>query len=162
MATPVPQGADPFAAKETIGSFGDYVQAQAAVDYLSDQHFPVEHTAIVGIGVRWVEQITGRMTYLRAAGNGAAAGAWFGLLIGLFIALFTPPGAASWFVLILGALVWGVIAGAVFGLVSHAMQGGRRDFASYSGLQADHYDVIVAAEHAGRARELLAARPEQG
>ncbi|MDA8372444.1 MAG: hypothetical protein M0026_21590 [Nocardiopsaceae bacterium] len=161
MTTPTPQGTDPFAANETIGSFDHYAQAQAMVDYLSDQRFPVEHTAIVGVGVRWVEQITGRMTYLRAAGSGAAAGAWFGLLIGLFIGLFAVPGT-GWFVLVLTALLWGAIAGAVFGLVSHALQGGKRDFASYAGLQADRYDVIADTAHAGQARELLASRPSTG
>jgi hypothetical protein len=47
-------------------------------------------------------------------------------------------------------------AGAVFGLISHAMTGGERDFVSLSQLAADRYEVLVPAEPADRARSLIA------
>lgn len=46
------------------------------------------------------------MTYLRAAGLGAAAGAWFGLLIGVFPAVFST-GVVWWPATVQWALVWG-------------------------------------------------------
>src|SRR5690625_4768797 len=52
----------------------DYDEAQRLVDYLSDNEFPVEHTRIIGTGIRSVEQVTGRQTNARAAGRGAGAG----------------------------------------------------------------------------------------
>ncbi len=43
------------------------MEAERAVDRLSDQGFPVERSAIVGLGLRSVEQVTGRMTAGSAA-----------------------------------------------------------------------------------------------
>ncbi|GAB3212645.1 general stress protein [Marinactinospora thermotolerans] len=160
MTVPAPQESGPLGSGETVASYHDYLHAQAAVDHLSDREFPVEHTAIVGVGIRLVEQVTGRVTNLRATGGGAAAGAWFGLLIGLFLALFTA-GVGSWAVLVLGGLVWGAIAGAIFGLVGHALQGGRRDFSSLRGLRADRYDIVVKPEYAEQARRLLDSAPQE-
>ncbi|MEU8384978.1 general stress protein [Streptosporangium sp. NPDC048865] len=138
---------------ETVAGFGTYAEAQQAVDQLSDQKFPVEHTMIVGVGLRLVEQVLGRLTYLRAAGMGAATGAWFGLLIGLFFAIFTPGRFP--FVLVLWGLIWGAVAGAIFGLVGHALTGGKRDFLSRSSIVAERYEVLAAAQHAAEARRLL-------
>jgi hypothetical protein len=139
---------------EPIATYPTYEEAQKTVDYLSDQGFPVAGTLIVGAGLRLVERVVGRMTYLRAAGAGAAAGAWFGLLIGLFLGIFSvnPMSLAA---LVLWGLVWGLIAGAVFGLISHALTGGRRDFVSTTDLVADEYEVFVESEHVMSARQLL-------
>jgi hypothetical protein len=59
-----------------------------AVDSLSDKGFSVEHTTISRVGPRMVEHVLGRLTYLKAAGLGAAVGAWFGVLLGVFLAVF--------------------------------------------------------------------------
>lgn len=143
--------------KVAVAAFGTYAQAERAVDTLSDKGFPVQHTKIVGGGVRLVEHVLGRLTYLRAAGLGAAAGAWFGLLAGVFLALFTTNNLVWWLGTILWALVWGAVAGAVYGLVSHALTRGRRDFLSTDQLVADRYEVLVDAAHQQRARDLLQA-----
>ena len=136
----------------TIATFPDYALAQRAVDYLSDNKFPVERTAIVGTDLRLVERVLGRLTVVRAALAGAASGAWFGLFIGLLIGIFARTG---WFLLILTAIAIGAVWGAVFGGVAHAMTGGRRDFASASSLVAGQYAVTVHAEVADEARALL-------
>src|SRR5262245_16799865 len=73
----------------TVGTFTDYASAQRAVDYLSDNGFPVERAAMVGTDLRLVERVLGRMTTARAALAGAASGAWFGLLIGLLFGIFS-------------------------------------------------------------------------
>ncbi|WP_447008472.1 general stress protein [Saccharothrix isguenensis] len=73
----------------TVAAFDNYADAERAVDSLSDRGFPVGHTKIVGVGLRMVEHVLGRLTHLRAAGLGAAAGAWFGLLLGVFLSSST-------------------------------------------------------------------------
>lgn len=139
-------------------SHTEYVDAQRAVDYLSDQHFPVEHSAIVGTDLKLVESVSGRMNYGKAALSGLFSGLWFGLLIGLIFGIFTvAPGA--WISAIIGGLVLGAVFGAIFGLVAHATTGGRRDFASVSQLVAGRYDVMVDTEYAEQARQLLHGEP---
>ncbi|WP_144782647.1 general stress protein [Microbacterium sp. BH-3-3-3] len=140
--------------RRVLSSFSDYTGAQAAVDRLSDAGFPVEHTAIVGTGVRIVEQVTGRLTRGRAAGLGAASGAWFGLMIGVLIGLLSVGGFLG-FVLL--GLVLGAVWGAVFGFVGHSVTGGRRDFSSVQGFEAERWDVTVDAEHFSRAQSLLSS-----
>lgn len=137
-----------------VESYEAYDDAQRAVDSLSDQHFPVEHTTIVGSDLELVESVQGRMTYGKAALSGAGTGAWFGLLIGLLIALFSVA-AFGWAWFLLWGLVLGAAFGAIFGLIAHAATGGRRDFASHSQIVARQYDVLVSLDHAHRARELL-------
>ena len=51
----------------SLGLFEKYEQAQRAVDYLSDQEFPVQNCMIVGTELKQVERVTGRLTYARAA-----------------------------------------------------------------------------------------------
>mgnify|MGYP006111902719 CR=1 FL=1 len=45
---------------QSLGVFDQYADAQKAVDFLSDEHFPVENIAIVGTELRQVERVTGR------------------------------------------------------------------------------------------------------
>lgn len=136
----------------TVASYPDYASAQRAVDYLSDNKFPVEHAQIVGTGLSLVEYVTGRLTTGKAALAGAATGAWFGLFIGLLFGLFVET---NWIVVVLTGIVIGAIWGAVFGAIAHAATRGRRDFTSTSSLQAREYAVNVSAEHADQARQLL-------
>ncbi|WP_433119899.1 general stress protein [Micromonospora sp. CA-246542] len=144
-----PEGGAPTV---TIGSYPDYPSAQKVVDYLADNRFPVEHTAIVGTNLTLVETVLGRMTTGRAALLGAGTGAWFGLFIGLLFGIFT---VGNWLAVILVGLVIGAIWGAVFGAVAHAMTGGQRDFTSASSLRAGQYAVTVDAQLADQARQLL-------
>jgi hypothetical protein len=136
----------------SVATYPDYASAQRAVDYLSDNKFPVQRTAIVGTDLRLVESVLGRLTTARAAGAGAASGAWFGLFIGLLFGIFSD---SNWFAVILVTLLIGAVWGAIFGAIAHAATGGRRDFASRSSLQASQYAVIVDAEVADEARALL-------
>jgi hypothetical protein len=41
------------------------------------------------------------------------------------------------------------------GLVQHAVLGGRRDFASVGGMEADRYEVLVDERFADEAEQLL-------
>lgn len=47
---------------EPIARYGTYLEAQRAVDFLSDNHFPVQFVTIVGSGLRMVERVTGRLS----------------------------------------------------------------------------------------------------
>lgn len=151
---PVPvQPVDPSRAMVSVATYPEYLDAQRAVDFLSDNKFPVEHSAIVGTNLRMVEQVLGRMTTGRATLYGAGAGAWFGLFIGLLFGIFVPT---NWFAVVLTALLIGAIWGAIFGAIAHAMTRGKRDFTSNRSLQAGEYAVSVTAEYAEQARQLLA------
>jgi hypothetical protein len=136
-----------------VATYPDYAGAQRAIDYLSDQSFPVAHTAIVGTDLRLVENVLGRLTIGRAALAGAASGAWFGLFIGLLFGIFSTY---NWFAVVATGIVVGAIWGAIFGAVAHGATRGRRDFTSRSSLQARQYAISVDPEHAEQARQLLA------
>ena len=139
-----------------VASYDSYAEAQRAVDYLSDERFPVERVAIVAEDLRLVEQVTGRMGYGRAAlqgaGSGAVIGVFFGFFLGLF-SVFNP--VVSAFYLGIVWLIYGAIIGALVGLIGHALSGGRRDFSSIEGIRAGRYNVMVDEEVADEASQLL-------
>jgi hypothetical protein len=135
-----------------VATYDSYAGAQRAVDYLSDNSFPVEHVSIVGTDLRLVEKVLGRLTVARAAGAGAISGAWLGLFVGLLLGIFSSRG---WLGILLAAVLIGAAWGAVFGAVAHAATRGRRDFTSTQRLEASQYAVTVAVDHAETARQLL-------
>jgi hypothetical protein len=145
-------------ARRVVETYDNYADAERAVDFLSDNDFPVQRVAIVGTGIKLVEQVAGRVTTGRAALMGAGQGALVGLLFALFFGIFFTLNK-EWIGLLIYALVVGALFGALFGAISQAAQGGRRDFASAQGLQADHYELQVDEEVADRARELLTRAP---
>ena len=142
----------------TVGSYNSYLDAQKAVDYLADQQFPVQYVSIVGNDLKLVERVTGRLSYPRVAMSGLLSGVWFGLFIGLLLSLFSPGGAFS----VVTSVLMGAAFFALFGIVSYAMQRGKRDFTSTSQVLASSYDVIVAPEVAGEASRLLLQLPMRG
>lgn len=141
----MPQGVE-------IASFGTYLDAQAAVDHLSDKAFPVQFVTIVGTNLKMVERVTGRLTYGRVTLAGLAAGAWFGLFVGLLLLMFGGSDAG---LSVLAAIALGAGFGALFSLISYAFTGGKRDFTSSSQIVAASYTVLCSTEHAGPGRELL-------
>jgi hypothetical protein len=147
----------PTATRRTVATYSTYREAERAVDYLSDEGFPVEHVAIVGTGLRLVEQVAGRVTTGRAAGIGALQGVLIGLLFALFFGIFFTGPGFGW--LLLYAVIAGALFGALFGAISQASQGGRRDFASATSTQADKYEIHVDVAVADEARRLLDSLP---
>ncbi|GAA3649917.1 hypothetical protein C8D88_104637 [Lentzea atacamensis] len=135
-----------------IGSYATYEEAQRAVDHLADNDFPVADVTIVGVEPMIVERVTGRLTWGRVLGAGAASGAWFGLFVGLLLGLFSTGGA-------LAPIVTGLVVGTVFGLagaaIRYSAQRGRRDFASTTQLVAGRYDVLSHPRNAERGKEML-------
>ena len=137
-----------------VGSYETYEAAQRAVDFLSDQSFPVQHVSIVGSDLKMVENVLGRLTRGRAAAAGAASGAWFGLFVGVLLSLFVDEDA-NVLGLILSALAYGAVFGAIFGFVGHALSRGKRDFTSRSKIVASSYEIRCTWAEADQAREIL-------
>lgn len=143
-----------------VASYTQYLEAQRAVDYLSDQKFAVERTSIVGEGLKIVEQVTGRLDWTRALSLGMTQGAFTGIFIGLVLNFLGFGGEnRSFLALMLDGLLLGILFGAVFSLLTYALSGGRRDFTSVGGMRADHYNVMVDPELAEQATELLTRMP---
>ena len=136
----------------TVSSYADAV---AAVDALADARFPVEHVAIVGRGVRTVEDVTGRSGPGREVAGAAATGAVIGLFFGLLFdwwGALTPEVGWGW--LALYGLAYGAIAGLVVSLLFHGVRG-RRNFASVRTLDADEYDVLLLGGERAEAMRIL-------
>ena len=80
-----------------------------------------------------------------------------GRLFGLFD-WFDPIIASAW--LALHGLWFGALVGALFGVLAHALQRGRRDFGSVAGMRADRYELLVDEEVAEDAKRRLAGLRE--
>jgi hypothetical protein len=151
MSIPQPLSATPSGV--SIGTYPTYAKAQEAVDYLSDNHFPVENVTIVGTDLRMVEQVTGRLTRGRVVRAAAATGGMWGFFIGAVVSLF-GGNAATFLIAIVTGLI-GAGFGAVSGWMAYSATGGRRDFTSHSGVVAMSYEVLCEVRVAEEARNLL-------
>ena len=161
--TPGVPATAPDGDRPVLATFPTYAQAQELVDRLSDEGFPVEHCAIVGEGLQFVEKVTGRLNAGKAALQGAGSGALLGLLIGLLLGAFTvEPG--GWVNLLLMCLLYGAILGAIFRLLAYLLTGGKRDFSSVGSLAAQRFKVTCDAEFSAEARRVagLAAAEDPG
>jgi hypothetical protein len=147
--------------RRAVASFSSYLDAERSVDALADAKFPVEHVAIVGRDLEYVEQVTGRLGWGRAALRGMLTGAITGLLIGWLFAVFdwlSPLIARGW--LVIDGLWFGALVGTIMGLVLYAFQRGRRDFESVPAMRAHRYEVLVDDEFADEAERLLSRTGE--
>ncbi len=141
---------------DVLGSYETYPEAQSVVDRLAKAEFPVKQVSIVGSGLKTVERITGKLTWGKAAGAGAASGAWIGLFFGLVLFIFGSSGAQ--FVYVVAAVMIGAGFGMAFALASYAINRRRHDFTSVNQVLASQYEVIVDPSLTVRAQEVL-ARP---
>lgn len=141
---------------QSLAVYDDYAAAQKSVDFLSDQHFPVQNCMIVGTDLKRVERITGRLTTGRVAAAGALSGLWLGLFVGLIFTLFDTKDT---FAKIVTTALMGVLFGVVWALAGYAATRGQRDFSSISAVVATKYEVLVEHKHLQQARELLAQLP---
>ena len=139
--------------RRVIASYKMYLEAQKAVDFLSDKGFTVEKVAIVAEELRFVEQITGRLDSGKAALSGGLRGGAIGVMIGLALGLISP--APTLQLVTQGALT-GLVIGAVSSFLGYSLMGGRRDFSSVGAMQAGRYDVQVDDEVAEEASRVMA------
>lgn len=137
----------------TLGTFSEYVEAQRAVDYLSDHNFPVEQCMIVGTELKQVERITGRLTWGRVLLGGLASGAWLGAFVGLIFSMFSSSNGLN---MVISTVLLGAIFGASWAAIGYAATRGRRDFTSVSQVVATKYEVLVEHKSVTQARDLLA------
>lgn len=137
---------------EVIATYDTYEAAQDAVDRLAHADFPVQGASIVGNELKSVERVTGRLSWGRAAGAGAASGLWLGLFFGLVTTLFTAKTGPGF---LIGAVLLGAAFGMLFGLASYAATRRRRDFSSVMQVVASSYSLLVTPETGNRARNVL-------
>jgi len=138
---------------QSLAVYDDYAAAQKAVDFLSDNHFPVENCMIVGTELKQVERVTGRLTYGRVAAGGLLSGVWLGLFVGVIVSLF---GSGNAFAAIVSTMLFGAVFGLVWALAGYAATRGQRDFTSISQVVATRYEVLVEHKFAQQGRDLLA------
>jgi hypothetical protein len=141
---------------QSLGVYDNYEQAQRAVDFLSDQEFPVENCMIVGTELKQVERVTGRLTTGRVALGGLLSGVWMGLFIGLIFSFFGTGNALA---IIVSTMAFGALFGVIWALVGYAATRGHRDFSSVSRIVATRYEVLVEHKFLAQAQELLAQLP---
>ncbi len=142
-----------------VAAYPTYAQAQAAVEHLAKNEFPVENVTIVGSDLQLVERVTGRLTRGKVLAAGAASGAWLGLFVGLLMSLFAVQRGTL--LLILVGVAIGALFGMAMGLLGYSVTRGRRDYTSQSQVVAQRYDVLCNPQAAEQARDLL-ARMELG
>jgi hypothetical protein len=146
----------PAQSRRVVASYESYPEAEAAVERLSREGFPVERVAIVGRDMHLYEQVTGRVTWADAALRGALAGAVTGALVGWLFGVFDwfhPLVAAAW--LAFDGLWFGALVGTIMGLIAHWITRGRRDFGSIQTMVADQYDLLVDDQVAEEAARVL-------
>jgi hypothetical protein len=152
---PGQQGQSPVQNRPLVASYKTYAQAQRAVDFLSDNKFPVENVGIVGTDLKMAETVLGRLTWGRVIAGGLASGAWFGAFVGLLLSLFAKSGTSAFGLLLFG-LAYGAIFGGIFNVVRYGLSGGRRDFTSRSQIVATTYDVVCSWQQLEQAKGVLA------
>lgn len=153
---PVRSGIFELEFPQSLATYDEYLDAQKAVDHLSDQEFPVKNLLIVGTDLKQVERVTGRLTTGRVAAAGAASGAWLGLLIGVVLGAFAE---GEFWRVVLGGLGFGVVFGVLWALLAYALMRGQRDFSSVKTVVATKYEILVEHKHLARGQELLAGLP---
>lgn len=150
----MPPIAFPDVPRESVAHYTSYLQAQRAVDFLSDEKFPVAKVQIVGTDLRMVEQVLGRMDWNRAAIRGILSGVYLGFFVGLLLSVFGDSDTGGGTVILLTVL-YGAVFGLIFGLISYGLTRGKRDFLSRSQITPQQYDVLVETEAANQARQVL-------
>jgi hypothetical protein len=137
----------------SLGVYEKYEQAQHAVDFLSDNEFPVQNCLIVGTDLKQVERVTGRLTNGKVAAGGLLSGLWMGLFVGLVVSLFGKGGT---FAIIVSTMLFGAVFGLVWAMAGYLATRGQRDFTSVTRVVATRYEVLVEHKYAEQGRQLLA------
>jgi len=137
---------------DVLGTYDSYLEAQSIVDHLAKADFPVGQVSIVGNDLKSVERVTRKLSWSRAALEGALSGAWFGLFLGLLFSFITPALTTGLFV---AAILIGAAFGLFFRLVTYAINRRSRDFDSTKQVLASNYQILVDASLIARAQQIL-------
>lgn len=138
-----------------VARYSTYEAAQQAVTTLTEKGVPISGIAIVGRELQLVERISGTLSWGQVALSGMGRGLMFGLFIGLFYIIIVQADLQS----ILLFPLLGMAFGIVFGIVTHAMTRRKRPYASTQQVNADHFDLIVPEEIAGRVQHIIGVQP---
>jgi hypothetical protein len=145
---------------DILGTYDSYPEAQSVVDRLAKADFSVADVSIVGNDLKTVERVTRKLSWNRAALQGALSGAWFGLFLGLLLTLFPSTNGVPW-PLFIAAILIGAAAGLLFRLAMYASARRSRDFESTRQMLAANYQVIVASGQLAAAQDALARPPAE-
>lgn len=142
---------------QSVGIFATYDEAQQAVDYLADNHFPVENLCIVGTDLRSMERVLGRRNWGTVLGQGVQSGLSTGLMVTFLMWIFMPN--SNFMVLFASALLIGILIGVVFAALGYWMSQGKRDFTSVTQTIATRYELLSEHKVSGQARDMLSSLP---
>jgi hypothetical protein len=138
---------------EIVATYESYTEAQSSVDRLAHADFPVAEVSIVGSDLKTVERVLGKQSYARAAVSGALSGLWLGLFFGFFLVILSPTATSLPF--IAAASLIGAGFGMIFRIVTYSISRRRRDFTSTMQVIATSYSIIVSADVANKAKNVL-------
>lgn len=144
---------------ETVATFTDYDRAQKTVSALVAAEVPARDIAIVGLNLRSIERVTGRLGWATAARTGALNGILIGLFFAAVVVIGTPDAPIQLFV---GVVFVGIAFGMILSILSYSFVRRRRDYASVIQVVADHYDVTVAPTSVHKARQALGKQAAAG
>lgn len=152
MSNPQPGAEQGLPRGELLATYATYAQAREQVDRLAATDFPVSAVSIVGKDLRVVERVRGRLNYAQVALSAGVRGVFFGGLIGMFLYLLAPEAGPGQILtsMLLGLAVW-----LIFGVIGFAMRRGQHGFASSQAVVPTAFDLVVAFDHAARARQEL-------
>lgn len=142
-----------------LAEVSSHAEAGEVVAKLVAGEFPPREISIIGIDLKLVERIRGRLGYGRVALSGAIAGSWIGLLFAILFgvgisgsgdspASFAP---AQFF----AAIVVGVGLGILANVLRFTFSSAKPTYLSSSFPVAQRYQVIVPTERATEAVRLL-------
>lgn len=144
---------------ETVATFADYDRAQKTVSTLVAAEVPARDIAIVGLNLRSIERVTGRLGWATAARTGALNGILIGLFFAAVVVIGTPDAPIQLFV---GVVFVGIAFGMLLSILSYSFVRRRRDYASVIQVVADHYEVTVAPASVHKARQALGKQATAG
>jgi hypothetical protein len=129
--------------RRTIAITDNYKDAEAIVNRLADEGFPVRHASIVGRDLQYVERVVGQLNGWKAALSGALSGLMMGLLFGLLFGIWFAHDGTSLLAIVIYWAGFGALVGAAISLFGYALSGGRRNFASVADVQPQRFAVLV-------------------
>jgi hypothetical protein len=142
-----------------LAEVATHAEAGALVSKLVAADFPAREISILGLDVKLVERIRGRLGYGRVALSGAIAGSWLGMLFAILfgVGLSSSGGDSQSFAAeqFIAAIVIGIGLGIIANIVRFSLSSAKPSYISASFPVAQRYQVIVPNERASEASRLL-------
>jgi len=143
-----------LAGRAPVASFTRYADAERTLALLAGTHFPMDRLALIGGDLKLVDDGSGRITGIRTAVAGAAAGGWLGALLALYTFVLDRPPVGE----LAAGLCWGVAIGGLFGVTlataGYATFGRTRERGARR-LVAARYELYADGDVAASAWRLL-------